>query len=198
MNPQESGSTWTINLSGWLVLHGGTAAYGGSFTVAGVQGAVCGVCRAPTDMPNFTQIATDVKANSAYFAALPANGSVSGTTLNGSNSTCKIVVFNTTLCTSPGCSDWLYGFARYAPGTGRLMVVVANFRPDGAETGRIRLPSELADRAGLLASSPVRLVLDELGAHDTWVGTFSREELGQGGFTASVSRQACNVYAIEG
>jgi choice-of-anchor A domain-containing protein len=44
-----------INLSGWLVLHGATAGYGGSLTVVGVQGAQCGVCRAPGDLPNFTR-----------------------------------------------------------------------------------------------------------------------------------------------
>jgi choice-of-anchor A domain-containing protein len=87
-----------INLSGWLVLHNGVAAYGGSLTVTGVMGAECGVYHAPADMPNFAQIASDVESYSAYLAGLPATGTVSGSTLNGGSSSCRIVVFDTELC----------------------------------------------------------------------------------------------------
>jgi choice-of-anchor A domain-containing protein len=87
-----------INLSGTLVLHEGAAAYGGSVSVAGVVGPVCGLFQAPADLPNFTQIAADVEDTSAYLAGLPATGTVSGTTLSSDKVTCKIVVFNTTLC----------------------------------------------------------------------------------------------------
>jgi choice-of-anchor A domain-containing protein len=88
-----------INLGGYLVLHNGAAAYGGTLSPPSVSGAVCGIFKNPANMPNFTQIATEVKANSAYFAGLPANGKVNGTILDGSNASCKIVVFNTSLCT---------------------------------------------------------------------------------------------------
>lgn len=96
-----------------------------------------------------------------------------------------------------GCSDWLYPFARFAPGAGRLLAVVANFRPGSAEAGRIRIPPELADAAGLPPSGArVRLVLDEGGRRDQALGSFSRQALADPGFEASVSDQACNVYAV--
>jgi choice-of-anchor A domain-containing protein len=88
-----------ITLGGSLVMHNGAAAYGGTLNASSVAGAACGIYHNPADMPNFTQIATDVKGNTAYFAGLTPNGTVSGTTFNGANASCKIVVFNTTLCT---------------------------------------------------------------------------------------------------
>jgi choice-of-anchor A domain-containing protein len=91
-----------LTLSGYLVMHNGAAAYGGTISVAGVTGANCGVYHAPSDMPNFTQIAADVKGNSTYFNGLPDNGTVSGTTFNGASASCKIVVFHTTLCAMGG------------------------------------------------------------------------------------------------
>ena len=56
----------------------------------------------PANMPDFTQVAVDVKNNSAYFAGLPVTGTVSGTTFNSPASGCKIVVFNTSLCSFAG------------------------------------------------------------------------------------------------
>jgi choice-of-anchor A domain-containing protein len=90
-----------ITLGGWLGMHN-AGAYGGTLTASGVSSTTCGMFHNPADMPNFAQIAADVKSNSAYFAGLTPNGTVSGTTLNGANASCKIVVFNTTLCTI----DW--------------------------------------------------------------------------------------------
>ena len=44
------------------------------------------------------------------------------------------------------CPADLYSYARFEPGSGRLLVVVANFRGGAATEGRIRIPEELADR----------------------------------------------------
>jgi choice-of-anchor A domain-containing protein len=90
-----------INIGGYLGMHN-AGAYGGTLTVGGISSPNCGMYHNPANMPNFTQIASDVKANSSYFAGLTPNGTVSGTSLNGANASCKIVVFNTTLCTI----DW--------------------------------------------------------------------------------------------
>jgi choice-of-anchor A domain-containing protein len=90
-----------IDLNGWLVLHDGATVYGGSLHLSGIQGAGCGVyaaAAAPMLMPNFAQIAADVKENSAYFAGLPANGTVNGTRLDGASAGSDLVVFDTTLC----------------------------------------------------------------------------------------------------
>ncbi len=91
-----------IKLGGSLVMHSGAAAYGGTLTANSVAGAACGIFKNPANMPNFAQIAADVKGNTSYFAGLPPTGTVSGTSFQGANASCKIVVFNTTLCTF----DW--------------------------------------------------------------------------------------------
>jgi choice-of-anchor A domain-containing protein len=91
-----------LALSGYLTLHNGAAAYGGSITVSGVTSPVCGISKNPANMPNFTQIATDVKGNSSYFNSLPDTGTVNGTTFNGASAKCKIVVFHTSLCSFAG------------------------------------------------------------------------------------------------
>jgi glycosidase len=98
----------------------------------------------------------------------------------------------------PGCSDWLYAFARYAPGEGRALVVVANFRPDAPETGQLRLPPDFLQAAGLDAASaiPISLVLDATGKRADPVGRFTPQELELNGLQATVARQACNVYRI--
>ncbi len=82
-------------------LMNGAAAFGTPFTGT-LSGAHCGAFTNPPDMPNFGQIATEVKQDSAYFAGLPANGSTNGTVLDGSTAACKVVVFNTSLCEFAG------------------------------------------------------------------------------------------------
>ena len=107
--------------------------------------------------------------------------------------------YNNRSWSAPGCSDWLYAFARYQPGSGRLAAVVANFDPNAATTASVRLPAELAASAGLRASGDlqVRLVLDEGGKRTAAGVATTASALVGGGFRASVSRQACNVYVIE-
>jgi glycosidase len=97
-----------------------------------------------------------------------------------------------------GASDWLYAFARFAPGSGKLIVVVANFRPGSAERGRVRVPRELSAMAGVPAgaSVEVRLILNEMGGVEGGGERYGVEELGDGGFEVGVSNQACNVYEV--
>jgi glycosidase len=99
----------------------------------------------------------------------------------------------------PGASDWLYPFARFAPGAGQLVVVVANFRPGSSESGTLRVPRELTAAAGVPAGKPlgVRLILNETGAVDGPTARLSSDVLADMGFDASVSDQACNVYSLE-
>jgi glycosidase len=98
-----------------------------------------------------------------------------------------------------GASDWLYPFARYAPGSGQLVIVVANFRPSSAETGQVRVPRELTRVCGVAdgASLSVRLILNEAGARNDAGARVSVEALAATGFEANVSNQSCNVYALE-
>jgi hypothetical protein len=100
---------------------------------------------------------------------------------------------------SAGASDWLYPFARYAPGSGQLVIVVANFRPSSAETGQVRVPRELTRACGLTdgTSLKVRLILNDAGALNQARTKISVETLEATGFEANVSNQSCNVYALE-
>lgn len=98
---------------------------------------------------------------------------------------------------NPGFPDDLYIFARFEPGTGRLMVVVGNFRPGQAVTGDVRLPPELLDAAGVSDQVAVRRVFDERGAVDEAVSETTRDGLMAAGFVAVVEDQATAVFIIE-
>ena len=99
---------------------------------------------------------------------------------------------------SPGFPDDLYSFARFEPGTGRLMVVVGNFRPGEAVSGAVRLPPELLDAAGVLDGDvTVRRVFDERGTVDEVVGQTTRQGLIDAGFSAVIEDQASGVFIVE-
>jgi hypothetical protein len=99
----------------------------------------------------------------------------------------------------PGASEWLYPFARFAQGTGQFLVVVANFRPNSAESGKLRVPRELTATAGLPTGKTlgVRLILNETGAVKGPTVRLSSDALADIGFDVSISNQACNVYSLE-
>jgi glycosidase len=90
------------------------------------------------------------------------------------------------------CPDDLYSFARFEPGSGRLLVVVVNFRPVVTVDGRIRIPPELAAAAGLGAAAEVRLVLDRSGMRQEAVGPLTAD-----GFPVAIGQQTAHVYVIE-
>src|SRR3954466_7524483 len=50
------------------------------------------------------------------------------------------------------CPDDLYTFARFHGGSGRLLVIVANFRPNSTVSGQVGIPQPLAAAAGLPAN----------------------------------------------
>lgn len=94
------------------------------------------------------------------------------------------------------CPGDLYSFARFADGSGRALVVVANFRPNSATQGHIRLPQELASAAGLDGGVVVRLVLDQQGQRDTPVASLTVNQLESRGFPVSIPNQSAQVYSI--
>ena len=95
------------------------------------------------------------------------------------------------------CPDDLYTFARFEGGSGRLVLVVANFRPNAAVSGQVGIPQALADAAGLRANVIVRLVLDRTGAKNVEVAHQTLQALVEGGFPVSVANQTAQVYVIE-
>jgi glycosidase len=95
------------------------------------------------------------------------------------------------------CPDDLYSFARFEPGSRRLLVVVANFRPVLPVKGRIRIPAELAAAAGLRGALHVRLVLDRAGAQEQLVGDRTPEQLVADGFPVSLPNQTAHVYVVQ-
>jgi len=95
------------------------------------------------------------------------------------------------------CPDDLYSFARFADASGRLLIVVANFRPSADVQGQLRIPAELAATAGLSANVTVRLVLDRDGRNDAVLANQSATSLATAGFQVNIPDQSANVYAIE-
>jgi glycosidase len=97
-----------------------------------------------------------------------------------------------------GASDGLYPYARFAPGSGRLMVVVANLRPGSAEHAQVRVPREVTKACEIADGRllQVRLVLNQQGKQAGPSERLSVEELAMNGFRAAVSEQACNVYEL--
>jgi glycosidase len=97
------------------------------------------------------------------------------------------------------CPDALFTFARFETGGERLIVVVANFAPGSATSGRIRIPLDLASAAGLPTTRvlTVRRIFGTEGAASESIGPTSVADLGSTGFAVSVPDQATNVYVVE-
>jgi len=95
------------------------------------------------------------------------------------------------------CPDDLYSFARFEPGAGRLLVVVANFRPAAPTEGRIRIPAELAAAAALRSELKLRLVLDRDGVPQDAGTQVTKEQLVRDGFPVAIAKQSANVYVVE-
>ena len=93
------------------------------------------------------------------------------------------------------CPHDLYSFARYGAGSGRLMVVAANFRGGASIEGRLRLPHELIAVAGLPARVTVRAVLRR-AACDELVAEVESAALATEGFGFAIPVQSSAVYII--
>jgi hypothetical protein len=91
----------------------------------------------------------------------------------------------------------LLAFARFAPGSGRLLVVAANFQPGGALSTALRLPAALLERAGIDGAARLRRVLDEGGAAGDDLGTWTPATLATGGFPITLPDQSARVFVLE-
>ena len=95
------------------------------------------------------------------------------------------------------CPADLYSFARFAPASGRLLLIVANFRAGATTVGQIHLPTELVTAAGLTGSVAVSLVLTRSGRCREPVAEIPSTSLTATGFRVSVPVQSTHVYAVE-
>ncbi len=93
--------------------------------------------------------------------------------------------------------DGFYTFARFEAGSGRAVVVVANFTPGAGGAGPVRLPPELVDAIGLSGPVTVRRVLGREGQVDEMIGMLDGAELPTTGFFADVPDQTTHVYVLE-
>jgi glycosidase len=96
------------------------------------------------------------------------------------------------------CPRDLYSYARFAHAGGKVLLVVANFKPLYATEGRMRIPRELADAAGLSGNATVTLILDQAGDQSSGVATLSIEQLANEGFGVNVPTQSSQVFEITG
>jgi glycosidase len=95
------------------------------------------------------------------------------------------------------CPDGLYSFARFEPGSARVLVVVANFTPFAGASGNIRLPQDLVDAVGLSGDVSVTKVLDASGAVSELVDMSSASALVSDGFAVDIPDQRSHVFIIE-
>ena len=95
------------------------------------------------------------------------------------------------------CPNDLYTFARFQDGSGRLVLVAANFRPNSHVDGTIRIPRELADQAAIPSDLTIRLRFNREGVTDLVVASLSRHNVIEDGFTVSIPNQTTHVFVFE-
>ncbi|TRU48492.1 MAG: alpha-amylase [Microcystis aeruginosa Ma_QC_Ca_00000000_S207] len=97
----------------------------------------------------------------------------------------------------PDCPSDLYSFARFENNSGRVLIVVANFRTNSnGLDGCIRIPPELASEARLNGNVTVHLVLDRQGQQDVLVASLTVEQLKDQGFPVLIPNQSAHVYVL--
>jgi glycosidase len=97
----------------------------------------------------------------------------------------------------PDYPGGFYAFARFAPGAGSLLLVVLNLTPDASVSGRVRLPSDLLDAAGLPADVAITRVFTETGETTAVAsGTASRASLQSDGVAVEVGNQGTRAWLI--
>jgi glycosidase len=94
------------------------------------------------------------------------------------------------------CPGGLYSYARFGEGSGKLLLVVANFN-QGPERGKIRIPDDLAEVVHLPARVAVTLLFNREGKQLNAVARLSRDELSSAGFQVALQNQDTHVYFIE-
>ena len=97
---------------------------------------------------------------------------------------------------NPGFPDDLYTFARFRPGSGRLVLVVVNFRPGASVSAPVRLPADLLDAAAIPDGADVRRIFDQTGQVDGAPVPTTRFGLTQGGISIEVADQAAAVFEV--
>lgn len=97
----------------------------------------------------------------------------------------------------PDCPDPIHVFARFRPGSGRCMLVVANLHPEQGIAGQIRVPVDLSPAVGLPPHVAIHLILDRSGQQNTTVGTYTPEALEATGFPVTIPNQTSHVYRLE-
>jgi len=96
----------------------------------------------------------------------------------------------------PDCPAMLYSFARFQPGSGRVLLIAANFQIGSAATGRVRLPGDLTIAAGFSGTVEINLILDRSGSRNFPVVSIDVEQLTTVGFPISIGNQTAQVYSI--
>jgi glycosidase len=96
----------------------------------------------------------------------------------------------------PDCPAMLYSFARFQSGSGRALLIAANFQMGTAANGRVRLPSDLTCAAGLTGTVNINLILDRNGSRNSPVVSMDVEQLKAIGFPISIPNQTSQVYSI--
>ncbi|HEX3655605.1 MAG TPA: alpha-amylase family glycosyl hydrolase [Pirellulales bacterium] len=95
------------------------------------------------------------------------------------------------------CPDDLYTFARFASGSGRLLLIAANFRPNSDLSAQVRIPQPLADTVGLPDPVTVSLILDRSGRRSDVLSQQTRQSLVEDGFGVSIPNQTSIVCEIQ-
>lgn len=98
----------------------------------------------------------------------------------------------------PDCPAMLYSFARFQSGSGRVLLIAANFQMGTAANGRVRLPSELTVAAGLTGTVEINLILDRSGFRNFPVVSMEVEQITATGFSVSIPNQTAHVYLLSG
>lgn len=94
------------------------------------------------------------------------------------------------------CPGSLYSYARFAEASGKMLLVIANFN-QGAEQGTIRIPGELADRAGIPEQLTITLLFDRRGKRSDPIASVSRAAVMSQGFKVVLGNQDTHVYLVE-
>ena len=94
------------------------------------------------------------------------------------------------------CPALLYSFARFQSGSGRVLLIAANFQMGATADGQVRLPSDLCAAAGLTRRAEIKLVLDRSGSGHSPVVSMEVEQLTTIGFPISIPNQTAQVYSI--
>lgn len=96
----------------------------------------------------------------------------------------------------PDCPAMLLSFARFEPGSGRVLLIAANFQVGTAANGLVRLPNKLTFAAGLTGAIEINLILDRSGCRNSPVVSLEIEGLTAVGFPISIPNQTAHVYSI--